>query len=121
MWPRLLAAGLGIWLMAASSVLGYTGTTRNADVIAGALIASTAIMAATEVLRPLRWGNTAIGAWLVVAPWLLGYGSAALVNSTVVGLLVIGASLVRGPIESRFGGGWSALFTTGGGADGRRP
>lgn len=111
MISRIITALLGIWLMVASDVLGYAGAARINDRIVGPLVAAIAIVALSQVTRPLRWVGVPLGAWLVIAPWVLGYGAAlTTVNSTVVGLLVIALSLIRGPVRDRFGGGWSMLF-----------
>jgi hypothetical protein len=102
---------LGVWLMAAPQVLGYSGPAADNDHIVGPLVVSSAVIAMWEVTRPLRRVNTALGAWLLLAPWLLGYESAAaLVNSLVAGGLLMAFSLVRGPRRHRIGGGWSALW-----------
>lgn len=113
MWPRLVTAVLGLWMMAASSVIGYGGLARDVDVIGGAITASVALVAVSEVMRPLRWINAVVGAALVFLPWLLAYGRAALVNSTVVGVAVVLLALVRGEIVSQFGGGWRAVLRPG--------
>jgi hypothetical protein len=64
-----------------------------------------------EVTRGLRWLNVVLGAWLVVAPMLFRYPEAtSIVNSLVVGVVVIGLSLVRGTMTERFGGGWRSLW-----------
>lgn len=44
------------------------------------------------------------GAWVIAAPWLLdGATAAAALNDGIVGTLVIGLSLPRGPIPERYG------------------
>ena len=111
MWARIINLVSGVWLMASSSVLGYAGAAKTNDVIVGACAASFAIIAMSEATRPVRWLNFALGAWLVVAGWVLGYeATAAAINSSVVGVLMILCASVRGKVESRFGGGWSSLW-----------
>lgn len=110
MWARIGNTALGIWLMAAPAVLGYAGAAEMSDRIAGPAIATFAIVAIAEATRPLRRVNTVAGVWLLLAPWLLGFPPAATWNSVIVGVLVIGMSLVRGSVESRFGGGWKVLW-----------
>lgn len=96
--------------MASASVLGYEGAQRTSDVIVGALVTSTAIIALSEVMRPLRWANVAMGGWLLLAPWVLSAPLPAVVSSTISGLVIIGMGLIRGAITTRFGGGWSAVM-----------
>lgn len=111
MTPRIITVVLGIWLMVASDVLGYTGAARINDRIVGPLIAAAAIIAMSDVTRPVRWVGVVLGTWLLVAPWVLRYGAVVTtVNSTMVGIVVIAVSLIRGPVRSRFGGGWSSLW-----------
>ena len=90
--------------------LGYSGPAAVNDYIVGPVAASFAAVALWEVTRPLRWGNLALGLWLLAAPWALGYGWTALANSTVVGVLLITFSLVPGPRWHRIGGGWAFLW-----------
>lgn len=118
MWARIGNTALGIWLMAAPAVLGYAGAAGMSDRIAGPAIATFAIVAITDVTRPLRRVNTVVGVWLLLAPWLLGFPPSATWNSVIVGVLVIGMSLVRGSVESRFGGGWKMVWRGYGGGAG---
>jgi SPW repeat len=114
-WAQIINAILGVWLMAAPAVLGYTGLASTQDRIIGPLAVSCAVIALWEVTRPMRWGNLALGAWLLVAPWVLAYGWTPTVNSSTVGVLLILFALVRGEVrQQRFGGGWSALWRRGG-------
>jgi hypothetical protein len=97
--------------MAAPHVLGYAGVARTNDQIVGPLVATFAFIAVWEVTRGLRWLNLVLGVWLVVAPVLLRYPEAtSIVNSLVVGVVVIGLSLARGTTAERFGGGWRSLW-----------
>jgi hypothetical protein len=114
MWARILNAALGIWLMAAPAVLGYSAPAETNDRILGPVIATFAIVAISGATRPVRRVNTVAGGWLLLAPWVLGYGAgAATVNDMLVGAVVVGASLVKGKVTDRFGGGWSALWRSG--------
>ena len=70
---HLLPALAGIWLMMSPAVLGYADPARANDRIIGPIVASLATIAMWEVSRPLRWVNVVLGAWLLVAPWLLGH------------------------------------------------
>jgi general stress protein CsbA len=68
------------------------------------------MIAIWEFLRSLRWVNFALGLWLILAPFLLGYPFSPFVNSIVVGILIASFALLKGKIEKRYGGGWSALW-----------
>lgn len=111
MWARLLNVAVGIWLMAAPAVLGYNGTVAaDHDRMAGPLLASFACIAIWEITRSLRRVNTVIGAWLLAAPWFLGFPPAATVSSMAAGAAVVGLSLVRGNLTHDFAGGWKSLL-----------
>ena len=102
--------------MAAPAVLGYGNPAETNDRILGPVAATFAIVAWWEATRSSRWANLPIGIWLVAAPWILGYeGSAAILNSVLVGLVMAACSLVRGRITQHYGGGWKAAFRSDGG------
>lgn len=110
---RVASTAVGLWLMAAPAVLGYSGAAEVNDRIVGPVAASFAIIAIAAVTRPARRVNTAAGVWLLAAPWLLGYGAMiTIVNDMVSGALLIAFSLVRGTVVEQFGGGWSSLWRT---------
>ena len=73
MWAQIINVILGVWLMAAPDVIGYTGPARTNDRIIGPLAVSCAVIALWEVTRPMRWGNLALGVWLLLVA-ILGIG-----------------------------------------------
>jgi hypothetical protein len=109
MWPRIISALLGIWLMVAPSVLHYDASASINDRIVGPLIAATAIIAIWEVTRPLRWLGILFGLWLLVAPGIFHFPPHALVNSAVVGALLVILSFLGGRVMEKFGGGWGEV------------
>lgn len=102
-----LASGLnviaGIWEILAPFILGYSGfvtPTTNA-IIVGLIVA---VLAAIRFLGAysaawMSWLNAVLGVWLIVAPFILGYGNPARTNDIIVGIVI--AVL----------GAWSALAT----------
>lgn len=111
MWPHVIAAALGFWLMAAPSVLGYRGLAMHNDHIVGPLAATFAITAWWQCTRAVRWVNVILGAWMIVAPWVLGADALpAKLNGAMAGGLLAGFSLIKGRTDKRFAGGWRALF-----------
>jgi hypothetical protein len=109
MWPRVGNVLVGVWLMAAPSVLGYGAIAATNDRIAGPTVAAIAIVAMSQVTRAFRWLNLLIGVWLLVAPWILDYPSSALASSTVSGMALAGLACLRGRVDRRYGGGWRSL------------
>jgi SPW repeat len=110
MWPQIVNAAVGIWLMAAPAVLGYGDPAQTSDRIAGPLAAAFAIIAASEITRPVRWVNLPIGLWLLIVPWVLGFPTVATVNSMIAGVILIVCARLGGGVMGQFGGGWSALW-----------
>ena len=84
---------LGLWLIAAPFVLAFTSSAFVNDILCGiaiAFLAGLRIHRPTLATRPASWVNLAIGAWLVVAPFVLDYLSGpAAWNDIVVGILVL--------------------------------
>ena len=112
MWARMITICLGLWLMAAPAILGYGGAAHINDRIIGPLAASCAMIAISEVMRPVRRVNMVLGLWLIAAPWVLGYAMPAGLNSTLVGVLMMICASVRGKLSQHFGGGWASLLTS---------
>lgn len=111
MWPQIINAALGIWLMAAPGVGGFGKTIADNDQIVGPIIATFAITAIFENTRPVRKFNIPLGVWLLLAPWLLSYeNQLATINDMAVGALVIGFSFIKGKIKHQYGGGWPSLW-----------
>lgn len=105
-WTLLLSAALGGWLLLAPAVLGTEGVSRVADSdrLVGALVITAAMIALAEVARPVRFVNVLFGAWLMVAPWLLGGATlGASANDVIVGAVLIVLSLPRGHVQERYG------------------
>jgi hypothetical protein len=113
MWSQFINVLLGIWLMAAPDVLAYGDPARTQDHIVGPMILSAAMIAVSEVTRPVRWINVPFGVWLIIAPWIIGYESVARWNSVIIGLLIMVCSMRKGTVRERFDGGWSVLWKSG--------
>ncbi len=117
MWARLHNILLGLWLIASPGIFpeSYGAGVSTNNRVLGPIVLACAVVGLHEALRGVRWVNLAIGVWLLLAPWVLGYGAALpIVNNMITGALLIGASLVRGRTFQTFGGGWSALWSGGG-------
>jgi hypothetical protein len=98
-------AALGVWLMCTRLIFGTEGAMADSDHVVGAMVIVVSVSAFSEVVRPMRVCNALLGAWLLVAPWLLpGAGAAAAAGSVIVGLLLIVLSLPRGPVRHHYAG-----------------
>jgi len=111
MWAQIINALLGVWLMAAPAVLHYAGAASINDRILGPLAVSCAIIAISEVTRPVRWVNLGLGLWLLTAPWVFGAEWFVVLHSTIIGLLLALFASVRGRGREQFGGGWAVLWS----------
>jgi len=84
----------GLWLIIAPFLLNY-GDLREAlgnDVIVGIIVASIATLRAFGAYGAdwLSWTNFVLGGWLIIAPFILGYGRAAPIsNDIVVGIIIL--------------------------------
>lgn len=102
----------GLWLMAAPGVLGYANTPAGeSDRFSGPMIASLAFLGIFQITRGVRWASLPFGAWLLVAPWVLGHPVAGTISALVSGVVVLAlapvGSIDQGP---RYGGGWASLW-----------
>lgn len=113
MWAQLCNTAIGVWLMAAPAVLGYGGAAALNDRIVGPIVATFAVVAASEATRGARWVNLPIGLWMILSRWILGSPTSARLNGMAVGPMLLTFALVRGRIEEQFGGGWAILFRSG--------
>nr|WP_067296041.1 SPW repeat protein [Marinobacterium profundum] len=93
-WRDWLMLLFGVWLVISPFALGY-GATDAMMVLWNPVIVGVAVVVfAIAVLRKTQvweeWVLLALGAWLMAAPFLLGYATmpAAMWNSIIVGLLV---------------------------------
>ena len=107
-WAMLVLAA---WLFVSPWVLGFAAGTAPAAVegeavgaaasgggwaaawnawIVGVIVAALAIAAAVKFAASEDWVNLVLGAWLVVSPWVLGFGAlaAAAWNAVIVGALI---------------------------------
>lgn len=98
-WQDTVSLILGVWLFLSPWILGFTATEAamwNA-VAFGLLIIAMAVLALVEFHEWEEWADMAVGLWLVVSPWVLGFAviaagaaSVATWNVIVVGLLTLG-------------------------------
>jgi hypothetical protein len=95
-WEDWVSWAFGIWLCLSPWALQFdldSVPTHNA-VIVGFLIILAEVVT-LSIFEPWEeWINVALGAWLVISPWVLGVAeTAATVNFVVIGVLVIALAL----------------------------
>ena len=91
--PSWLNVLLGAWLFISPWLLDYTSTgdaAANAWIVGGAIAVLAAIVAVTGV-RAIAWSNIALGVWLFISPWVVGFTGlqGASWNAWIVGGLVV--------------------------------
>lgn len=109
-----IAAGVGVavgvWMMVAPAVLGYSGAAATSDRIVGPTAAAAAWIAAARVTRSVRWLNLVLGTWVVLSPLVLSFEAPATIHSVISGILLIVTTVAIGRMPTeRFAGGWKAL------------
>lgn len=102
-WNLLVTVAIGAFVMLAPALLGFDGAIASSHHLTGALVLSAAVVAMSEVARPLRFVNIVFGLWIMAAPWVLSAPQAAVWEGAAVGILLILLSLPRGKIKSRRG------------------
>lgn len=111
MGARLINLFVGVWLMISPDVFNWTIQQANHQYLVGPLIIAIAIIALSEATRNVRYGNTALGVWLIVSPWVLSTpNSGFIVHQITAGLVLVGFSLRKGNLKNHFGGGWRSLL-----------
>lgn len=111
MWARFCSVALGVWLMSSPAVLGLSQAAATNNHIVGPLVVTAALVALSEVTKPVRWVNLLLGVWLLLAPWLLsGFTEVARINSLLVGGVLIPLALVPQVGKHEVGGGWRVLW-----------
>lgn len=112
MWAHGISALVGLWLMVAPALIGTFSETASANNrIFGPIVVAIGVIALWEVMRSVRFGNTLIGIWMLIACLVLGYQDAALISNALSAVIIIALSLVRGEHDPlKFGGGWKALW-----------
>jgi hypothetical protein len=101
-----LATALGVWLMCAPTVFGIdiAQPAAHSDHLVGALVVVVAVVCLAEVARPARFLNVLLGAWLVLAPWLLSGGTPLYWSlSALTGVVVALLGLPLGRLRDHYG------------------
>lgn len=106
-WTLSASVLLGAILIMTPLIVGTDPPLYFSDHVAGCLVILIAVTAMAEVVRPVRFFNVAVGAWVAVAPFLLAGGNVASTLADVaVGLALVALSLPRGTRSDEHYGGW---------------
>jgi hypothetical protein len=102
-WSDWVILAVGVWLFLAPFLLGFAFNPAGGALwaatdawVVGPFIVAVAIGDIAYPWRGLQWFNAAAGAWLIAAPWLLGFADDPLLSRThwVSGIVVVVLALV---------------------------
>ena len=110
-WQDPTNLALGLWLVASPWALKFqaeTNPTWNA-VALGILVAAVAIFALFRVMAWQEWVNVALGVWLVISPWIVGFNdlTTATWNAVIVGGVIALLAAWALSTDKDIGGWWS--------------
>ncbi|WEX87592.1 NAD-dependent epimerase/dehydratase family protein [Sinorhizobium garamanticum] len=108
-FPGTLVASvlLGAILMATPLAFGSNPPLYYSDHVVGSTVIMVAVTAMAEVVRPVRFLNVVLGAWVAASPFLLdGGGMVGAFADIAIGLALIALSLPRGTRSEEHYGGW---------------
>jgi hypothetical protein len=102
-WNLSLAVLLGLWLMAAPTVLGLTSLSADVLHVLGPVIVTVTVVATAEPVRAVRYLDLPLGLAVALVPWLTGVPVPQAVLVTLTGVAVAGLSLRRGQVRQTYG------------------
>ncbi|MFW5879310.1 MAG: SPW repeat protein [bacterium] len=92
-WVNLI---IGAWLFFSPWILGYDQTSYAWNsFLFGALIVVFSVFALVDRRAWEEWGNLAMGMWLVISPWAIGFSteSTAFLNIIISGVVITGLAI----------------------------
>jgi hypothetical protein len=103
-WSSYLGVLAGAWLIGAPFALGYQGTAALVnDIVLGAAILGLSVWATFTCRTLPSWITVALGVWLIIAPFVVGYDRmgeivGAKANDVALGVVVgaIALATIRG-------------------------
>ncbi|CAN7643219.1 NAD-dependent epimerase/dehydratase family protein [Pararhizobium sp. LjRoot255] len=106
-WTLTASVLLGAILIMTPLIVSSDPPLYFSDHVAGCLVILTAVTAMAEVVRPVRFLNVALGAWVAISPFLLAGGNiAGTLANLAIGLALVAFSLSRGKRSDEHYGGW---------------
>ncbi|MDX0994284.1 NAD-dependent epimerase/dehydratase family protein [Sinorhizobium medicae] len=106
-WTLVASVLLGAALMITPVFFGTSAPLYHSDHVLGCVVILVAVTAMAEVVRPVRFLNVVLGAWVAASPLLLDGDSAiGTLADVAMGLALIALSLPRGTRSEEHYGGW---------------
>lgn len=94
---------IGVWLMFTRLTLGAEGALADMDHLVGSLVITVSVIAFAEVARAVRFANMALGAAIIVVPFVTDAGVASMVADSLCGLALILLSFRKGRTNYHYG------------------
>lgn len=114
-WQDWFELALGVWLGVSPWALGFTdvGAAHWNAVIAGVAIILYAIVELGVPKAWEEWVSIAIGVWLILSPFALGFYSHAVAswNTVVVGILIVVFAAWAMALDKEIGKWWDKHVT----------
>lgn len=100
LWAHFLNLGLAFWLIASPATLSYQSRALVwSDIASGIALAAFSALSLSRRFSAARWLSGAVGLWLLCAPLVFRSPNAACyLNDTLVGMLVMGFSVLTRPV-----------------------
>jgi hypothetical protein len=108
-WQDSANVVLGAWLVLSPWILQFAALDQalwNA-VIVGLIVGAAALAALVRFHRWEEWVDIALGAWLVVSPWVLGFAALAAAEGTAAGAVAATWNFVLVGLMIMVLAGWS--------------
>ena len=88
-------------------LFGAGDAMADSDHLVGCIVITVAVTSFAEVARPVRLINVPLGAWLIVAPFVISGATAiGTIASVAIGVALIALNLPRGRLSGEHYGGW---------------
>lgn len=111
MWTAITNIFLGLWLMISPSVLQMNQSTANNNHIIGPLVITFSIISLWDINRKIMSVNIVLGAWLLVAIFVLNFSTALVLSSNgACACFIVLLSTIKRKPKQHYGGGWHSLF-----------
>jgi uncharacterized membrane protein len=103
-WSLVVMALAGAWLMLEPSLFAMSPAQADSGHITGALVIVVAVVAMSELGRPLRFAAIPLALWTAASPWLLVEAQPATrMTALAVAAVIAIATYPRGAIAQRHG------------------
>lgn len=110
-WQDPVNAVVGAWFALSPWILGFADqpAAMASSVITGLALAAAALGAMFLPRAWEEWTESALGLWMVVSPWLLGFSGLqfAMANAVASGLVVIVLALWVLATDKDYSGWWT--------------